>query len=107
MSGSCWGVFDGESSQCWSSFLGPALFLLYINDLRDDIIRNNAICDDDTILSSRCDQVSDLGLCLELTSELECDFVICRRNWLVDFIAGKTQLVSFDWSTDATDVKID
>ena len=73
LSGSCWGVFDGESSQCWSSFLGPTLFLLYINDLPDDIIRNNAICDDDTILSSRCDQVSDLGLCLELTSELECD----------------------------------
>ena len=30
-------------------------------------------------------------------------------NWLVDFNAGKTQLVSFDWSnnTDAIDVKID
>ena len=31
------------------------------------------------------------------------------RKWLVDFSAGKTQLVSFDWSnsTDAIDVKMD
>ena len=31
------------------------------------------------------------------------------RKWLVDFNAGKTQLVSFDWSnnTGAIDVKMD
>ena len=31
------------------------------------------------------------------------------REWLVDFNAGKTQLVSFDWSnnTGAIDVKVD
>ena len=31
------------------------------------------------------------------------------RKWLVDFSAGKTQLVSFDWSnnTGAIDVKMD
>ena len=31
------------------------------------------------------------------------------RKWLVDFNAGKTQLVSFDWSNDAgaIDVKMD
>ena len=31
------------------------------------------------------------------------------RKWLVDFNAGKTQLVSFDWSnnTGANDVKMD
>ena len=31
------------------------------------------------------------------------------RKWLVDFNAGRTQLVSFDWSnnTGASDVKID
>ena len=31
------------------------------------------------------------------------------RKWLVDFNAGKTQLVSFDWSinTDANDVNMD
>ena len=33
----------------------------------------------------------------------------CGRKWLVDFNAGKTQLVSFDWSnnTGAIDVKMD
>ena len=32
-----------------------------------------------------------------------------RRQWLVDFNAGKTQLVSFDWSdnTGVIDVKMD
>ena len=31
------------------------------------------------------------------------------RKWLVNFIAGKTQLVLFDWSnnTDTIDVKVD
>ena len=38
--------------------LGPTLFLLYINDLRDDVICN--ICADDTTLYSKCDQGSDL-----------------------------------------------
>ena len=49
---------------------------------------------------------------LELTSELESDLrdtVDYGRNWLVDFNAGKTQLVPFDWSnnTGSIDVKID
>ena len=30
------------------------------------------------------------------------------RKWLVDFNAGKTQLVSFDWSNNSsTDIKMD
>ena len=35
------------------SILGPALFLLYINDLSDDVFCNIAICADDTTLYSR------------------------------------------------------
>ena len=82
-----------------SSILAPTLFLLYINDLLDDAICNIAIYADDTTLYSKCDQASDLWQQLELASELESDLrdtVDWGRKWLVDFNAGKTQLVSFD-----------
>ena len=47
-------------------------------------------------------------MALELESDLY-DNVDWGRKWLVDFNAGKTQLVSFDWSnnTDANNVKMD
>ena len=53
------------------SIPGPTLFLLYINDLPDDVIFNTAIYADDTTLYSKCDQASDLWQQLELASELE------------------------------------
>ena len=66
---------------------------------------------DDTTIYSKCDQASDLWQQLELAPELESDqdTVDWGRKWLVDFNAGKTQLVSFDWSnnTGAIDVKMD
>ena len=94
------------------SILGPTLFLLCINDLPDDVICNIAIYADDTALYSKCDQASDLWQQLELASELESDLrdtVDWGRKWLVDFNAGKTQLVSFDRSknTGAIDMKMD
>ena len=46
-------------------------FLLFINDLPDDVICNIAICADDTTLYSKYDQASDLWQQLELASELE------------------------------------
>ena len=79
----------------------PTLFLLYINDLPDDVICNIAIYADDTTLYFKCNQASDLWQQLEFASELESDLqdtVIWGRKWLVDFNAGKTQLVSFDRS---------
>ena len=102
-------VLDGKSQ---GSILGPTLFLLYINDLPDDVICNIAIYADDTTLYSKCNQASDLWQQLELASELESDLrdtVNWGRKWLVDFNAGKTQLVSFDRSknTGAIDVKMD
>ena len=38
------------------SILGSTLFLLYINDLPDDVIYDIAIYADDTTLYSKCDQ---------------------------------------------------
>ena len=59
-----------------------------------------------------CDQASDLWQQLELVSELEFDLqntVDWGKKWLVDFIARKTQLVSFDQSNNSgsVDVKMD
>ena len=111
-------VLDGKSSQEYpvnagvlqGSILGPKLFLLYISDLPDDVICNIAIYADDTTLYSKCDQASDLWQQLELASELEFDLrdtVDWGKKWLVDFNAGKTQLVLFDRSNNSgsTDVK--
>ena len=64
----CLVVLDGKSSQQYSinarvpqgSILGPTLFLLYINDLHDDVVSNIAIYADDATLYSKCDQASDL-----------------------------------------------
>ena len=115
-----WVVLDEKSSQEYpvnagvpqGTILGPTLFLLHINDLPDNVICNIAIFADDTTLYSKCDQASDLWQQLELASELESDLrdtVDWGKKWLVDFNAGKTQLVSFDQSnnTGAIDVKMD
>ena len=113
-------VVDGKSSQEYpvnagvsqGSILGPTLFLLYINDLPDDVICNIAIYADDTSLYPKCDQASDLWQQLELASKLESDLrdtVDWGRKWRVGFNTGKTQLVSFDRSknTGAIGVKMD
>ena len=55
--------------------LGPTLFLLHINDLPDDVIRNITIYADDTTLYFNCDQASGLWQELELGRELESDLL--------------------------------
>ena len=84
------------------------LFLLYINDLPDDVICNIAIYTDDTSLYSKCNQASDHWQQLELDCELESDLrgtLDWGRKWHVNFNDGKTQLVSSN--TDAIDLKMD
>ena len=74
-------VLNGKSPQEYlvnagvpqGSILGPVIFLLYINDLPDDIICDISSYTDDTTLYSKCDQASDLWQQLELVSELESD----------------------------------
>ena len=56
-----------------SPILGPALFLLHINELPGDVICDIAIYVHDTTIYSKCDQASDLWQQLELASELESD----------------------------------
>ena len=112
-------VLGGKSSQEYpinvgvpqGSILGPTLFLLYINDLPDDVICDIAICADDNTLYSKCDRASDLWQQLELASELESDLqdmVDWGKKWLIDFNAEETQLVSFDQSNNngSIDVKM-
>ena len=59
---------DGKSSQEYpvtagvpqGPILSPTLFLLYINDLPDNVNCDSAIYADDTTVYSNCDQSSDL-----------------------------------------------
>ena len=61
-------VLDGNSSQEFpvstgvpqESILGPTIFLLYINDLRDGVISSIGIYANDTPLYSGFDEASDL-----------------------------------------------
>ena len=76
-----WVVLNGKSSREYTvnagvpqgSILGPTLFLLYINDLPDDVICDIAIYADDITLYFKCDQASDLWKQLELASKFESD----------------------------------
>ena len=73
---------------------------------------NTANYADDTTLYSKCHQASDLWQQVEFVSKLESDLrdtVDWGEKWLVDFSAGKTQLVSFDRSNNngSIDVKMD
>ena len=93
-------VLDGTSSQEYpvnvgvlqGSILGPTLFLLYINDLPDNVLCDSAIYADDTTFNSNCDRASDLWQQLELVSELESDLrdtVDWVRNGLLISMLGK------------------
>ena len=115
-----WVTLYGKSSQEYPvnagvpqcSILCPTLFLRYINEFPDDGICNISFYADNTTLYSKCDDESDVWQQLDLPSKLESDLrdtVDWGKKWLVDFNAGKTQLVSFDWSNNngSIDVKTD
>ena len=70
-------VLDGKSSQEYplntgvpqGSFLGPTLFMLYINDLLDDVICNIAIYAEILLSILSVIKASDLWQQLEFASE--------------------------------------
>ena len=74
-------VLNGSSSKEYlvnvgvpiGSILDATLFVLYIDDLADNVICHIAIYANDTTLFSKCGQASDLLQKLELASEPESD----------------------------------
>ena len=97
-------VLDGQSSQFYSlnadvpqgSVLGPTLFLFYINDLPDNILRSFInIFDDDSIIYSFWTPTQSIdSIAQNLSSDLA-SVVTRGEKWLVAFNATKTKSVSF------------
>ena len=79
-------------------FQGSILFLPYTNDLRDNVISDIAIYAEDTSLYSICE--------LEFESNLW-DTVEWDRTWIVDFNAGKNQLVSLGRSHNSGAIDVE
>ena len=97
-------VLDGQSSQFYflnagvpqGSVLGPTLFLIYINDLPDNILSSfiDIFADDSTIYSSSTSTQSLDSIAQNLSSDLA-SVVTWGEKWLVSFNATKTKSVSF------------
>ena len=74
-------VLKGKSSQedpvnarvPQGSIFGATLFLLYINNLPDDVTYNTAVYADNNTLYSKCDQASTLWQQLKLASKVKSD----------------------------------
>ena len=60
-----WIWIESHAGVHQGSILGPALFLLYINGLADNVICDVAVNADDATLYSKCDGASDLWQQLE------------------------------------------
>ena len=90
-----------ESLQEYPVNAGPTLFLLYINDLPDDVICDIAICANDTTIYSKCDQTSDLWQQLELASEPE-----HFRDWYTALGPPKIFLKNFTSQNNYKSIKI-
>ena len=87
-------VLDGKSSQEYEfnagvlqgSILGPTFFLLYIDDLPEDVICDIAIYADDTTLYSKCDLIcgNNLNWLLNLNLGLLVFYLLPLLNaWLI------------------------
>ena len=97
-------VVNGQSSKVFGinaevpqgSVLGPTLFLLFINDLPDSVIRSfiNIFADDTTIYGLTSKNLNHSDLASNLSSDLSVP-VQWGNNWFVKFNPSKTKLISF------------
>ena len=103
-------VLGGPSSPLYNinagvpqgSVLGPTLFLVFINDLPDEVLSRIGIYADDTTLYS-CLGKAGVFERVESAAELEVDLhsiVEWGNKWLVSFNATKTKLLSFNRHRD-------
>ena len=98
-------VFDGQSSPLYitnagvprGTVLGPTLFLVFINDLPDEVLSRIGIYADDTTLYSRL--FWEGGISWWTWLDLRC-IVECGARWLVAFNATKKKLLSFNRHRD-------
>ena len=98
----CW-YYSDSASFLQVLILIPVLPQQCIHDLPDDVVFIISIYADDTTFHPKCDQVSNFKQQLKLASEFECD--LCdtlhwSMKWIVDFNAGKIQLVSLNCSNN-------
>lgn len=75
------------------SVLGPFLFLLYINDICDDLVNHIRLFADDTSLYAIIDN-NITNVTNSLTNDLE-HIVQWSKKWLVEFNANKTVNIDF------------
>ena len=102
-------VVNGQSSKVFGinagvpqgSVLGPTLFLLFINDLPDSVIRSfiNIFADDTTIYGLTSKNLNHSDLASNLSSDLSVT-VQWGNKWLVKFNPSKTKLITFHHHQD-------
>ena len=93
-------VCKGVSLMLLFLILSLTLFLQQKNGIHDGDIFNIAIYADDTAICSNFNQILICGNSFNWILNLKLTFktLDSDRKWLVDFEAGKSQVVSFDWT---------